>query len=336
MLNQLKLKVKDVLLIGKDPQYIDIEVGNLCNYNCSVCTTGSKRINREKCFLSKEKFIDILSILKSEKVKSNIRINCIGEPFLNKDIYDIIDILVSENNYYKEKILINTNASLIDIERLSKYCDKLQLHISLDSIKEDAYLAYRNTTSENFLRSIENIKELSKISKYWIKLFTIVTKFNEDHLEDIKKFASDLGVQLFFTDFHCSPFGVKQNMLPEGVSEKANNVVRRFITPEDYDAYIPRNLKNYDVYKFNEKLGLYETKVEQPITCSYVSKAWICADGTVLSCCLEAYYMTINFGNIFQTRSFKDIWHSEKYTKFRRGLLNTKNSEHGACRICSK
>jgi len=320
------------------PKVIDIEICNVCNYNCTVCTTGNGRINRKKTIMNAVQFERLLDILENDEIRGVPRINCIGEPFMNPDLYKIIEILNKRGHINEERpVVINTNASLIDVDRLKKLGKMVHLQVSLDSIRHEVYAIYRNNHEKFFLRAIKSIRELSRTSVR-MDLFTLVTRHNENHLGEIKLFADRLGVPIHFLAFHCSPFGVTADMLPDSVRMEDNWITRTYVTSVDFEAFSPQKPESQQFvqYQKDEDLGLYRRKGDSSKPCQYTSIVWIGPDGEVLPCCLEAYYNTISFGNVFNVGSLKKIWRSRRYEEFRRNLLNRSQASHGPCRICFK
>lgn len=333
MLNYIK-RIKHKLISPVDlkapPLRVDIEVCNICNYNCLVCTTGNGRINRPRQFLTIQGLQEILTKLETADVKQ-INVNCIGEPFLNPEIYGIIGFL---DTIGKETSL-PTNASVIKPERLRNFT-RLHLKVSLDSTRYESYRAYRRTSRANYERAIANIRLLADIGIPF-ELSTLVTRYNQDHLDEIQAFADGLGVKVSFKPIICSPFGVTQQMLPKGVTLEDNWVGRKYVHSEDHAALAATGeaAELYSKYQWDEALGLYCNPHELK-ACPFIHTTWICADGMVLPCCFEAYYSTVEFGNIFEAESFGDIWLSQKYLAFRREMLKPAQSSHGPCRICTK
>jgi MoaA/NifB/PqqE/SkfB family radical SAM enzyme len=316
--------------VEQPPARIDLEVCNFCNYNCVVCTTGNGLIKRPRQFLTLEGFKQILAKLDVGGAE-RININCIGEPFLNPEIYDILDCL----ERLGKTTHLPTNASLLDPERLQHF-SRLQLKVSLDSTRFEAYHAYRRTTRVNFDRALANIRRLAEL-EIPFDLTALVTRHNQDHLDEIQAFADELGVQLSLKPIICSPFGVTQEMLPPGVKVADNWVGRKYVAPQDHDCLAATGdlAERFSKYRWDKGLGLYVNPHELS-SCPFVRTVWICADGQVLPCCFEAYYSTVSFGNIFDVDSLRDIWLSPEYLAFRRGMLDPARSPHPACRICTK
>jgi MoaA/NifB/PqqE/SkfB family radical SAM enzyme len=319
------------------PKIIDIEICNICNYNCTVCTCGNGKLNRPKGVLNFTNFKRIADILLAEQVGATIRINCIGEPFLNKYIYEILQYGFTSNLFGTTPVLLNTNASILDAKKLKQFGTGIHLQISLDSIYPEIYKIYRNNKEKYYEQAIKNIKDVAR-ENIPATLFTLVTRHNEDHLDAILQFGNNVGLQVVFLPFHCSPFNVLHSQLPAGVNIEDNYITRAFVTKEDFDAFSPvtPHASEYIVYSATKNPSIYQRHGTNKISCNYTAISWIGTFGEVIPCCLEAYYNTLTFGNIIKQNTFIDIWESEKYVKFRRQLINRTTASHSPCRICFK
>jgi radical SAM protein with 4Fe4S-binding SPASM domain len=319
--------------IKKPPERVDLEITNVCDFNCSVCSAGNGKMNRPKKHLGYQAFCEILQKFEYDGLK-NINVSCVGEPFLNPDIYKILKAL----DDLKVNVNIPTNASCIDISKLTGLSKNIMLNVSLDGVNYDAYAGYRGISQAKYQKSISTIEKLAQAGVNF-KLSTLVSRFNENSLGDVQEFADKIGIPLNFKHITCSPFGVTKEQLPEGISLTDNWVSRKFVTKEDFHNLAPtgKRLKRYAFrYQFSEELDLYVDKAAPGKTCPFVRAVWITSSGDILPCCLEAYFNTIDFGNIFDQSSFKEIWLSKKYLLFRKGMLNVTQSDHGPCRICRR
>lgn len=82
------------------------------------------------------------------------------------------------------------------------------------------------------------------------------------------------------------------------------------------------------------KVGYVKTKPPLPLPC-YIpaSVIVITVNGDVVPC-FEDYHEENSMGNVL-VNPLPEIWHSEKYKKFRDDLKANKRSEHPVCRSCN-
>ncbi len=126
-----------------------------------------------------------------------------GEPFLRKDLHEIVDGFFRENG--TNHIQVNTNGLLLDrmLELAEqgyyeKYGKFLTLQISLDGLEEthDALRALPGS----FKRIVRNLRELIQLPKripgFRVNVLTNINKNNYDQIEPIAELLwSDIGVE---------------------------------------------------------------------------------------------------------------------------------------------
>lgn len=162
------------------------EITNQCNYMCKYCIFSSN-CKKDKNELDTKECIHIIDEL--HKNGFNILKITGGEPLLRKDIIDII-------KYAKEKDMkvdISTNASLIT-DTLAIEIKKTNIdmvHVSLDGHNKAIHEEARGENT--FDRTVRGIRKLVERLVY-LRIGTVLFKENENHIEDIIKFVTDLEV----------------------------------------------------------------------------------------------------------------------------------------------
>lgn len=287
------------------PLFLGIKITNNCNMNC------------EHCFVDKAKnkidlnMGDVSDIIKKLGNKKPYRIYLTGgEPFLNKDLIDIIKY-IKKNEI---KISIHTNGTLIDEKIAKKICEILEkddyLQISMDGYDEETYFKARG--NKNFKKVVEGIKNLVK-NKIKTKINVVVTNVNINYIDKIYNFVNELGV----SEVSFSPL---------------------INTKDNLNIFLPND--DEILYNFSNVLKLYYENngikiVQDPIAVPWGSKLlkkyfsntnFVCPaarttleidqNGNVYPCPYlhnEDFYM----GNIFKSK-YKDIWQSKKAENFRK------------------
>lgn len=160
---------------------------NKCNLNCRYCYQDSHpRINTKK-ELKKDDWIKIIKELNKLKVE---KINIVGgEPFLSRELFDILDYISRINKNIKIKIF--TNGILLNpdkIKKLRKY--NLALSFNLNSYKKQIHDFYQS--KGNWEKIIKNIKKCNKID---FEISTPLTKRNFCGIEEFIKFCKQLGAK---------------------------------------------------------------------------------------------------------------------------------------------
>lgn len=289
------------------PLTLMIEPTNFCNLRCPLCPTGTGLLGRKKDSMSFEQFKYVLDELGPYII--HLRLWNWGEPLLNKDIYKMI----SYAKKYKIFVNTSTNSYFLDKEAAKRLVSSGldEIIVSLDGASEKTYNKYRK--SGNFAKVIEAMKTLVEEKKRlgsktpYIKLQFIIMRHNEHEIEKVKKLAKDIGVDnLFF-----KTVGTMDSAVYESV-EKYLPINKRF--------------RRYDIEQ-----GKIKTR-DMRNSCDYLwEETTINVDGSVVPCCRDAHSSYI-FGNVFK-QPFKDIWNNEKYTAFRKQVLQNKKII-GLCKQC--
>ena len=143
------------------PLFLDIDITDICNLNCSFCLRKSNPElihNDTMSFKTFKKIID-------EGAKHNLygcKLNIIGEPLINRKVYDMVA-------YAKKKGLIdvyfNTNATFLGEKNARKLIDaKLdRFSVSFEGYTKKVYERYR--VNSDFRLVVNNIKRMQQIKK---------------------------------------------------------------------------------------------------------------------------------------------------------------------------
>ncbi len=290
------------------PVKIAVEPTNLCNLKCPECPTGINGLTRKKGNM------DLILLKKITEQMNKELISMIfyfqGEPFLSKNLFEMIKIATKQNIY----TYCSTNGHFFNPETVENIIKSGldELIISLDGVNQKVYEHYRRGGSLNTVlqgtRELIKKKEELKSALPYTKFQFLVVKPNEHQINDAKILAKQIAV---------------------------NTIV--FKTAQIYDfeqgnPLIPANEK-YSRYK-KVKNGKYRLKKKLNNRCWRLwSNPVITVEGDVLPCCFDkdAKYA---MGNMNE-QSFSEIWKGEKYQKFRNKLLTNRKSID-ICRNCTE
>ena len=160
---------------------IYIEITNVCNLNCSFCSSSNK-VKRE---MTPEEFKEVLS--KINNYTDYIYLHVKGEPLIHHNLDKILDI----TKEYNKKVCITTNGVFLKdkLSILKKYDNIYQINISLhsennkknylediiSSVNElSSYISYRFWTLDN--------NKMDNKSKEYIKILKKV--YNKEEIYD--------------------------------------------------------------------------------------------------------------------------------------------------------
>jgi len=172
------------------PLLLDVELCNLCNFNCKMCPTGCGKITRPESFMRLDTFIRILR--EAAAYNTALRFVRWGEPLLHPYLTRYIDLAKG----YNLLVHLNTNGFYIDSNFITTI-----VHSSLDSIKfsfqgTDRY-EYKKWRGEDFFGElIDNIRNLylyrHKRKLPFIQIGTTITTENEMDIKNFKDLVIDI------------------------------------------------------------------------------------------------------------------------------------------------
>jgi len=278
------------------PVSYSIEPTNHCNLKCPECPSGLGALTRPLGLLKLDDFKNWIDQIKNTGFYVQLFFQ--GEPYINKQLPEMIRYAQSQNVY----ISISTNGHFVNEKNVDLVVENApdKLIFSVDGLDEESYQKYRvggtfAQADEGLRLLVKRKKELGK-KKPFIEFQFIVMKQNEDQLDKVLEYGKDVGIdKVVFKTMQISSYDNALKFLPK------NNKYRRYIV-EDGTYRIKNKLKNHC-------FALWRTSV-------------ITWDGKVVPCCFDKD-AEFELG-LLNGKSFSDIWHSEEYNTFRRGVLDNR------------
>jgi radical SAM protein with 4Fe4S-binding SPASM domain len=289
------------------PISYSVESTNHCNLKCPECPSGLGTLTRPLGLLKPDDFKKIVDEVKNTGFY--IQLFFQGEPFLNKQLPEMIHY-AQENKIY---ISISTNGHFINAENVDDVLKNApdKLIYSVDGLDEESYQNYRiggtfKQADEGLRILVSRRKEL-KLKKPFVEFQCIVMKQNEHLIEDVKKYAKEVGVdKVVFKTMQISSYDNAKKFLP------SNKKYSRYII-QNGSFKIKKEIKNHC-------FALWRTSV-------------ITWDGKVVPCCFDKD-ATYELG-LVNGREFVDVWQSNSYHDFRSNILNCRKSI-GMCTNCTE
>jgi len=286
----------------KYPNSINIEITSRCNLKCKFCVNST--MEREKRDISNEIFEKIINDIKCYPEVSNIIPVGLGEPFLNKNWYDLLVMIKME--FPGIPIYIVTNGIILTPNVTDKISEILKsddsLLISINSWDKDKY---RKLMGLDRLDQVnQNVKYLLENKKRGRSLFIIKLQFIR--LKGLKNFLH----LVFFT----LKWKIRLNGSPDVI-------------------YI-RELENWGGQINTIK---FSTKSEKPrYACPALwSIAMINCEGDIYPCCEQLTHKkgSLLLGNI-RNITLKEAFNGDKYREIRRNHLNGNWDIYPECKNC--
>jgi radical SAM protein with 4Fe4S-binding SPASM domain len=344
----------------KKPYYVDFLVTSKCNLKCSFCSAvaSDKKIDDELSIIEIENIFKELDDLEVMRVSIEG-----GEPFLRKDILDIMEIADQHDfEYY-----INTNGTLID-KKLAKKISQTnvsKLCISIDGPNKHIHDKSRGV-KDSFLKTTKAISYL-KNENVNVDAIITISNINKNYIIETLKFLKSIGINnvaiMFLAsvgkacenlnDIYLSFNDLKKIIYDLSILKLKNEIpVDLSLVPTSeslcpWEIYLPLKQKGMEDYlSLWKNQNLLSTLSEENFACTAGKDNFtIDASGNVFGCSLMVSMKELKAGNC-RNSSLKEIWYNSPiFKKFRNLTLNDitgecKNCNYlykckGGCRACA-
>lgn len=291
------------------PISISFEPTTSCNLRCPECPSGLRAFTRPTGMLQKDFFRDTIDQMSGNLLYLVFYFQ--GEPYLNPSFLEMVKHASSKGIY----TATSTNAHYLSDANARKTIESGldRLIISIDGTTQDVYEQYRVGGKLNKVlegaRNIVRWKRELKSKTPFIFFQFLVVKPNEHQIDEIKKLATEIGVD-----------------------EVRFKTAQVYDYENDPNNLIPINDK-YSRYK-KDNNGEFKFKNKLPNHCWRLWHATVITwDGLVVPCCFDKDAQH-ELGDL-KGKPFREIWHNEKYIRFRQQMLiSRKNID--ICANCSE
>lgn len=290
------------------PVSVSIEPTTSCNLRCPECPSGLRSFSRPTGMLEEKNFRTMIDGLSPHLLYLNFYFQ--GEPYLNPKFIDMV-------KYASDKRIFtstSTNAHYLDDTTARRTVESGldRLIISIDGTTQETYSAYRiGGKLSKVIEGAKNVlkwkKELRSSSPHIVFQFLVV-KPNEHQIDEVKRLASDLGIDEVL---------LKTAQVYE--YENGNELI-----PDE---------KKYSRYR-QKPDGTWEIKNKMENHCWRMWHSCVITwDGAVVPCCFDKD-ANHKLG-MLKSFSMKEIWFSKPYENFRASVLKGRK-EIDICRNCSE
>ncbi|WP_175530253.1 radical SAM protein [Desulfobacula phenolica] len=316
-------------------QDVNLEISNICNFNCWFCPRGA--MTRPLGKMNFENFKKIIGNLKESDVISNIKIAGIGEPTLHPQLIKMVRYIKENTNF---RVHLTTNASRFQDEDFRKMLlhakiDKITISLRISNfswsgnsvptyLKEESY-------SDSVIKFINEKYESNSLSEVEIAFFKssyycryIVGKKNDEYI-DTKKlnaFIKKIGQKLNITIPSYDEF-------TDNIKSKLQYYIEIPITPGLIFRFDALNSWTTVVDRYRDKKNCYPAKYGACMgLLDHFAVFW---NGDVSTCCLD-FDVRNKLGNALE-ENIKKILYSHRAMRvaheLRRKRMPTKT-----CQIC--
>ena len=286
-------------LMWGQPIAMSIEPTTACNLGCPECPSGLKQFSRPEGNIKLDFYKSIID--QQYRTLSYLTFYFQGEPFIHPRFLEMVKYASDKGIY----TATSTNAHFINEEKATQIIQSglNRLIVSVDGTTQEVYENYRiNGSLEKVKEGIKCIvdqRNRARASHLEIIIQFLVVKPNEHQIEDVKSLGKELGV---------------------------NKVVLKTAQVYNYkhgNDLIPTN-EMYARYRQKED-GTYEVKNSLLNQCWRMWNSCVVTwDGKVVPCCFDKDAKH-QLGELSKD-SFKTIWASRSYNRFRGAVLHSRSS----------
>ena len=297
------------------PVRLVIDTGNICTLKCPLCPTGKSKGGREIKLMGFEKYKRIID--ETHAYLFDVDLYNWGEPFLNRDIFRMIEYAKNKNI----QVNISSNFNNIPEAYLYSIVDSGldNLIISIDGADQEAYAKYRKNGDFDSvicsLRKVISIKNENKSKTPKVTWQFLVMKQNEKQIEQAKRMALEMGVdRIAFRNMRC-------DMADEIFMSDDNKI-------NSAKEWLPADDK-WSRYDYEE--GQRKNKT---VGCVFLDTMMVINPNGSVSPCCGVYEEKWDFGNVFDRGVF-DVWNNEKYRRARETVRKRDASDRTlVCSYC--
>jgi len=280
------------------PSFIMLDPTKLCNLACSDCVEKNTEVTVESNLFAKETFFKIIDEVHKHTMIMALYVS--GEPFLNKNIFEMIRYGHAKKMY----TYLSSNFSLkFDDQFASKiiHSGLDTMFISVSGFTNDIYkrmhIGGDVEIIKNNIRELQAKKKALKSKYPKVAIRYLAAKYNTDQIEMFSKFARDNDIEFFEVSFM-------------GMKNKDDHL-------DDYN---------------------HPDSLQPPATIKDTSCFWpwlmlsFHSDGQAQTCCY--YYLNPPIlGNVSE-QTVDEIWNSKTQIQFREQMAQGGKKSLKSCENC--
>jgi len=287
------------------PPLLMIEPTSHCNLSCPLCPSGNGTLKRQRDFLDLKLYKRIIDEV--ERTVIGILLWNQGEPLLHRGLPEMIRYASD----YGIFTMTSTNLNILPDPDALVDSGLDHLIVSLDGASQETYNKYRINGSfdkvmHNTARLVE-AKQRKGSQTPFISWQFIIMKHNEHEISEIKKLASEAGVD---------------NLIFKTV---------QIYNKEDIENFLPTKDK-YRRYKITDDGFILKKKISNRCRRIFTQPVVNC-DGEFAICCFDKdnIYKVGNLTNHSLTR----LWRSNRFNRWRNMVLHNRK-KMGICLNCGE
>lgn len=321
----LRCRNKRLIEVPYKPIAATVIIDSRCNLKCRMCVYNSRDTWRPKTpfWIDFEEFKRVADVLFKGGLLQ-LQICAIGEPFLNKDIFKMIEY-VKKNNV---SCSVMTNGSRIIENKIEQIVSSRldSFHVDMDSGDPDEY-EYIKAGAKwdiliNNLRNLDRERKKQK-SNMKIQVDSIIAKSNYKNFRKVLDQCSELNVDRvsisYLVPYGFNEFTSRENLITyedKMILEEMNEMIE-YGRRKGLELAVPLIFERDCTENMACSAPWFKVMVNMP-NLAIPKEDWL---GNVsIYCELQVYEEGMSFGNILK-QPLDEVWNGPKMKDLRRRLL---------------
>jgi len=301
------------------PRSLYLETTNRCDSKCQTCIRTFRSLEPPADLTLEQ----VKAITEQFSVLERVVLHGIGEPLLNREIFEIVAYLKTR----AATVLFNSDAISLTATRALRLIQSGldEYRVSLDAATRQTYRRLRGV--DQFDRVVANVRRLVRLergrsrSAPRVSLWFTASRANLDELLAFVRLAADLGVDEVYVQrlvFNGLGLATAENALHGRLQRQEQEVL-------DQAQELARGLGvALRASGLTTPLASLKGEMSSPRPWAGCQRPWtlsyVTANGNVLPCCISPWvardYQALILGNAL-AEPFADIWNGERYRRFR-------------------
>ena len=306
-------------VVPSPPRSLYLETTNRCDSKCQTCIRTFQSLEPPADLT----LVQVKAIAEQFPVLERVVLHGIGEPLLNREIFEIVAYLKSR----AATVLFNSDAISLTPGRALKLIDSGldEYRVSMDAATPETYRRIRGV--DQFERVVANVGRLVELEQESgrvaprVSLWFTASRVNLAELPAFVRLAASLGVAEVYVQrlvFNELGLATAENALHGRLRQREQELLTR---AEDLARGLGLVVHASGLTTPLASLNGHAPSArpwagcQRPWTLAYVT-----ANGNVLPCCISPWvardYQALILGHAF-AEPFADIWNGERYRRFR-------------------
>jgi len=316
------------------PRSLYLETTNRCDSKCQTCIRTFQSLE-PPADLTLDK---VKAIAAQFPVLERVVLHGIGEPLLNREIFEIVEYLKSR----AATVLFNSDAISLTAKRALRLIESGldEYRVSMDAATRHTYQRLRGV--DQFDRVVANVRRLVELERAQsrsaprVSLWFTASRANLQELPAFVRLAAALGVDEVYVQrlvFNGLGLATAENALHGRLQQQEQELLDQ---AEELSLTLGLALRASGL---TTPLASLKGETPSPRPWAGCQRPWnlsyVTANGNVLPCCISPWvardYQALILGNAF-AEPFADIWNGERYRRFRNDFES--ESPPDPCRGC--